>query len=270
LYPDQVDARISKGVILESRGQLDSAIEQYRKALALAPRSAAASQNLGSALQKKGQTQEAVSILQAGVQANPRDSDLRAAYGSALLAAGHPADAERELQTSLSSRPDNSSVLYNLADAQRKLGKSPEALANLKRAYELAPTDADINLSLGSLLVESGNPTEASPYLQAIRRSGKYDSQAFYAVAVALAAKPDFPLAIALQTNLFIEQGHLQEAAACLNPALGAHADSAELQNSAGLLTLARSNGKSAESYFTRGLALKPDFTDAAVNHAIA
>src|SRR5258705_12284527 len=28
LYQDQVDARISKGVILESRGQLDSAIEQ--------------------------------------------------------------------------------------------------------------------------------------------------------------------------------------------------------------------------------------------------
>jgi protein O-GlcNAc transferase len=87
LYPGNVDALISKGVILESRGQLDSAIDQYRKALALAPKSAAASQDLGSALQKKGQLQEAVSVLQAGVQLHSNDPDLRAAYGNALLAA---------------------------------------------------------------------------------------------------------------------------------------------------------------------------------------
>jgi protein O-GlcNAc transferase len=126
MYPNNVDAIISKGVILESRGQLDSAIDQYRRAMALSPKSAAASQNLGSALQKKGQLQEAVSVLQAGVQFHSNDPDLRAAYGNALLAAGRSADAERELQASLSSRPGNSSVLYNLADAQRKLGKFPE------------------------------------------------------------------------------------------------------------------------------------------------
>ena len=154
--PDFAQAIITKGVILETRGQLDSAIEQYRNALALAPRSAAASQNLGSALQKKGQIQEAVSALQVGVQTNPRDPDLRAAYGSALLAAGRPADAEKEFQTSLSSRPENSSFLYNLADAQRKQGKTSEALANLRKAYELTPGDPEINLGLGSPLVETG------------------------------------------------------------------------------------------------------------------
>jgi predicted Zn-dependent protease len=79
-----------------------------------------------------------------------------------------------------------------------------------------APTDADINIGLGSLLVETGKTTEAYPYLQMSRRSGKYDPQAFYAIAVALhkeghlddalafienalTAKLDFLLAIALE-----------------------------------------------------------------------
>jgi protein O-GlcNAc transferase len=51
---------------------------------------------------------------------------------------------------------------------------------------------------------------------------------------------------------------------------LAAHPDCAELQNSAGLLALAQKNSKSAEAFFTRSLALKPDYIDAAVNHAIS
>jgi tetratricopeptide (TPR) repeat protein len=51
---------------------------------------------------------------------------------------------------------------------------------------------------------------------------------------------------------------------------LAAHPDCAELQNSAGLLALAQKNSKSTEAFFTRSLALKPDYIDAAVNHAIS
>src|SRR5579883_3346212 len=47
--PDFTPAYITKGVVLETRGQLDPAIENYRKALALSPKSAAAAQNLGAA-----------------------------------------------------------------------------------------------------------------------------------------------------------------------------------------------------------------------------
>jgi hypothetical protein len=53
-------------------------------------------------------------------------------------------------------------------------------------------------------------------------------------------AKPDFPLAIALESNLLVEQGNFKEAAASLNPAVAAHPVSAELLNSAGLLALAQ------------------------------
>jgi tetratricopeptide (TPR) repeat protein len=83
-------------------------------------------------------------------------------------------------------------------------------------------------------------------------------------------AKPDFPLALALQSNLLVEQGNFKEAAASLTPALAAHPENAELLNSAGLLALAQKDGKSAEADFARSVALKPDYLDAAVNHAIA
>jgi len=189
LLPGNAGFYNTKGTILESRGQLDAAIEACRTSLAAAPKWGPVLQNLGSALQKKGKLDEAISMLQSGVQLYPNDPDLHAAYGNALLAAGRPAQAEPQYQASLASRPDNSSVLYNLADAQRRQLKFPEAVVNLKKAYALAPEDADTNLALGSLLVQTGQTAEAYPYLQASRRSGKFDAEAFYAVALACPRK---------------------------------------------------------------------------------
>ena len=80
----------------------------------------------------------------------------------------------------------------------------------------------------------------------------------------ALMAKPDFPLAIALQSNLLVEQGNLKEAAASLNPACGRASGqrrTPELRRASRVGPEKRQIRRSLSS--TRSLALKPDYLDA-------
>lgn len=287
LNPNSADALSTKGVILDMQGHLDEAIEYDRKASAIDPRSPIFAANLAGVLQKKGDAQGAVAVVQTSLKSNPHDSELLAAYGNALLAANHPAEAETAYRSSLAERVDNSSVLYNLADALRRQKKLSASLELLQKAHGLAPNDPDISLSLGSLLVELGRTQEAYPHLASARQSGKYDALSSYAMANALqrdshpqealgfvedalGSKQDFPQAIALQIVVLLDLDRVQEATKILTPAVEAHPQSAELKNSEGLVALRQNNVKQAEVYFQHSLALKPDYTDALVNHAIS
>jgi protein O-GlcNAc transferase len=287
LIPNAADALSLKGVILEMQGRLDEAITFDRKAFAMEPRSPVYAQDLAAALQKKGDSSGAQAVAQAGLKSNPRDADLLTAYGNALLAGNQPAEAEAAYRRSLTEHPYNPSVLYNLADALRRQKKLSGSLEALQKAHALAPNDADITLALGSVLVEMNRPQDAFPFLVSARQSGKYDALSSYAMAYALEreshpsqaidfaedalrSKPDFPQAIALKVDLLLEENQIQDATRLLTPALAAYPESAELKNAAGLLAVRQHNARQAEVYFQHALALKPDFNDALVNHAIS
>jgi protein O-GlcNAc transferase len=89
-------------------------------------------------------------------------------------------------------------------------------------------------------------------------------------VGDALRSKPDFTQAIALQVVVLLDLDRVQEATKILAPAIEAHPQSPEFKNSEGLVALRQDNVKQGEVYFQHSLALKPDYTDALVNHAIS
>src|SRR5262249_50206444 len=121
--PEQTDCLIMQGVLLEAEKRPDEAIVFYRKAFAVSPRVAAASQDLGNALVRKGSLDEAVEILQQGVRFNPRDADLQLALGSALSAKEQFPEAQSAFETSLKLRADNATALYGLGEVYRREGK---------------------------------------------------------------------------------------------------------------------------------------------------
>jgi superkiller protein 3 len=71
------------GVALKAKGQLEEAIEAYRKAIQLDPNYANAYSNLGSALYDKGQLEEAIEAYRKAIQLDPNYAD---AYGNLALA----------------------------------------------------------------------------------------------------------------------------------------------------------------------------------------
>ncbi|MGB7730099.1 MAG: tetratricopeptide repeat protein [Candidatus Acidiferrum sp.] len=72
------------------------------------------------------------------------------------------------------------------------------------------------------------------------------------------------------QVVVLLDLDRVQEATKILASAVEAHPQSPELKNSEGLAALRQNNVKQAEVYFQHSLALKPDYNDALVNHAIS
>lgn len=75
--PKFTSALYNKGIVLES-GDLEAAVELYRRALAIDPDLAAAHMRLGFALVHLGKTDEAEKHLSAGVKLDPSMADVQA------------------------------------------------------------------------------------------------------------------------------------------------------------------------------------------------
>ena len=126
------------------------------------------------------------------------------------------------------------------------------------RAHELAPDDADITLGLGSLYAEMGRYEEATPMIQSMASTTggnplyfllqadslineNHHKEALPLLQQALAAKPDFPEAIATLAALQIDLDQTQKGMEMVKRALAAHSTSPDLHNSCGLLLAAQS-----------------------------
>jgi len=159
LYPDNVRCQHLQGCNPRiARQGLTTPSNIYLRSLALPPpTSAAAIQTSALRFMKKGQFQEAVSVLQAGVQSNPRDPDVLRPY---CTLSSRPAVLRMRKESCRPAFPPGPTIPASsttLPTSQRKLGKSTPLCSGESQigSYELAPNDADINLDLGSLLVET-------------------------------------------------------------------------------------------------------------------
>ena len=83
------------GAALIAMGRIDAGIDQFRKAVALAPHSAIPRYNLGHALLTRGDLDEAVGVLSSAVEMDPASVQGRYELGNALLAARRYEEAAR-------------------------------------------------------------------------------------------------------------------------------------------------------------------------------
>ena len=122
----------SLGLALERSGQLDPAIEAYRRA------------------------------------ADGEDALARLYLGLALLQADRGHESVSLLKKLSTDRPDDAFVRAALAEARFRTGDTPGAFADLDEAVRLAPDELGIRLRRASLLRRTGNPRMAIESLVAI------------------------------------------------------------------------------------------------------
>jgi tetratricopeptide (TPR) repeat protein len=106
------------GGIMAGKRDLQSAEEDYRKALALQPKDSDAETGLAIVLISLNRTNEAISLLESAVKDDP--TNLVAHYRLSMLygRAGRPAEAKREMDT-----------FHHYTDVKDKLGKTYKQLA---------------------------------------------------------------------------------------------------------------------------------------------
>jgi tetratricopeptide (TPR) repeat protein len=129
------------GAVEVGKGNIESAIAKYEKALALQPAYPEAHYNLGAALLQQGKIDQAISHSEEAIKLQPSDPDAHVVLGNAFMAKQDIDQAIDQYEQALSVRPDDYNAHFNLGSALQQKGKTERAAREFARAHELEPFD---------------------------------------------------------------------------------------------------------------------------------
>src|SRR5215203_5636051 len=144
----------------------NEAVEEFRKALALAPKSARERLNYGLALLRAGKTAEGIAELVKVQQQDPSIPHTWFNLGISYKKAGEQAKAIQQFEQMLKLAPDDPISHYNLGALYRLEARIEDAIKEFRAAAKLDPTLAAPHFQLFNLLRTSGRMDEAKPELE--------------------------------------------------------------------------------------------------------
>ena len=163
------------GECLGNRGRLDEAIDQFQKALNIAPSYPEIETNLILALTKKGRTDEAIPHLQALLKENPNDAQAHYNLGNALRKKGDSQGAIAAYEKTLSIQARYPAAHYNLGIALDQNGQIDEAIAHYQEAVQEQPNYPEAYYLLGNDLLQKARVDDAiAAYEQALKSRPTY------------------------------------------------------------------------------------------------
>ncbi len=165
--PNSVRAHTVIAALLARTGRVDDAIHHSRKSLELAPK-ATTHLFLGELLQKKGTIDQAIEQYRRAVLMNKKNPVGFARLGSILLQkGGTDKEARDSLNRAFELQP-NGDVLYQLAIAEARLGAHDKALQYLSRLAKDSPNVHTVFQTIAEIEELRGNAKAAlSAYLHA-------------------------------------------------------------------------------------------------------
>ena len=144
----------------------DDALREYRAALALDPRHAAAHTNLGVVLQESGQIDVAVAHYRDALRAEPDFVPAHFNLANALRAWGQIGNAVRHYREAVRLEPDLAEAHNNLGEIVAAQGDMDLAIGHFREAVRLGPGSATALANLGAALGATGRLDEAVAYFR--------------------------------------------------------------------------------------------------------
>jgi Flp pilus assembly protein TadD len=120
----------------------------------------------GVLLDATGRSAEGAARLGEAVSVDPADTGTRILLAGALRRAGDSSAARREIERVMRNAPRSVDALIVKADIERNAGDLAGAVATLTRASALDPRNATIELCLGLVLDQQGNPVQAEQHFR--------------------------------------------------------------------------------------------------------
>jgi Flp pilus assembly protein TadD len=152
---------------LES-GNLDTAVENYRSALQIAPNFEEVHYQLGGVLLRQKKYAEAGAEFGEALRLNANDSNAHIGLGHALVNQGKYAEAETEYSKALALRPDDAEIKQALVGATLK-AEGEKALVHFYEALKLQPTP-ELHVQIAAILTIQGKFQDAvAHYLAALQ-----------------------------------------------------------------------------------------------------
>ncbi|MDA0205449.1 MAG: protein kinase [Acidobacteria bacterium] len=180
------EALNTRGRVLLKKGDAEAAIEQFRKALVISPRSAESYDGLGGALEALQEYGQAEAAYRKAIALRPSDWVAYKRLGFFYYKRNEFAAAATEFQKVIDLAPDNSQGYGNLGVMQVFLDLRQDAARSFRKAVELAPENVPNRVNLGKLLADDGQLAEAVDVLAEAARRDQRNVRARQNLASAL------------------------------------------------------------------------------------
>jgi protein O-mannosyl-transferase len=154
-------AHYNLGVFQLNRGDLASAMDHFREALAVKPSYAAAHNNLGVAFAQQGDLVKATAHFRQALAIEPDDAETQGNLGNALARQGDLREAAIHLRRALALEPGDGEAHKNLGNVLAQEGRLDEALQEYREAVKVNPGDPEVYANMGMALSRQGRRAEA-------------------------------------------------------------------------------------------------------------
>jgi predicted O-linked N-acetylglucosamine transferase (SPINDLY family) len=180
--PNHAPALHMLGVASFQRGDFQSAIEHIARAIAIEPDSAVFFNNYGAALLALQRPAEALACFHRSLALHPDYADAASNVAMAYEALGQVEKAASYYRTALKLQPEHKDADAKYTALVNRLGDTAEALRLCQEKLHREPT-ATLHVRMASLLINSGQSSEALPHLQQALSLDPRSSDAQFALA---------------------------------------------------------------------------------------
>ena len=240
----EADDYLRKGIAAQQQHDLNGAIDDYRKALAIDPKLVQARANLGAALSEAGQLDAAIEEDKKALASAPDNTGIRMNLGLAYYKKGDMENAYPAFAAVHAARPQDVAAAVLLGYTDIKLGKSNEAAAMLTPLENGRESNMDLEYVLGYALIESGEDAAGLPRMEKVAKATQ-SADAYFIAGTAHLRRREF-----------------HEARADLDAAVNLHGDFPGLFTMAGQARDALGDTEAAQPAFEQALKQNPkDFT---------
>jgi tetratricopeptide (TPR) repeat protein len=170
LQPDHPQALVCRGWALEQLQRFEEALNDYRRAVALAPANEWARLSLAEVLLHLGQPAEAAEQFECLLRRRPDNAAFRLGLARCRVRLGQVTEARRLLDGLLAEALDEPPVLSERGRLALQEGQKEEAERLLRQALERAPADRQAADALAQCLQATGRSAEAEEYRTRARR----------------------------------------------------------------------------------------------------
>jgi tetratricopeptide (TPR) repeat protein len=170
------DAWNNLGNLRAGHGRDDEAIIDYRTAIQIDPRYAAAHHDLGLIWRKQGKDDEATAEFRTAIQIEPKYAAPHYSLGNLWHEQGKDEEAIVEYRTASQIDPKYAVPHYGLGIVLENQGKDEEAIAEYRLASQIDPKFAAPHYALGNLWHKQGKDEEAiTEYFTASQIDPKFE-----------------------------------------------------------------------------------------------
>jgi len=286
-FPSNAEIAEAQGRILAASGDPDGAIESYRRAFELAPKSTPILSRYLSALGAAKRFPEYRTILQSRLDKDPGNRSLKAQLVRTEAEIGGLEAGLAKARSFAKDEPDSS--VYDLVSAElyERAGKRSDAINLLQKRASARPSDNDVTIALSGLYSRAGNSEKAEAVLSSrlkdqpdatsIRavlgdfyiRNNKFDA-ALREEAALVAARPDDPAILNNLAWLYQQMGDLPKALELAKKASSIAPGNGSIADTLGWILLGQGEAEKALTHLQAASSANPGDPEIRYHVAVA